>query len=164
MQFRTTNKIFSIFAFLISVSVYVITVQPTFSLWDCGEFVASAVSLGNPHPPGAPFFILIGKIFTLLPLSTDYGLRMNYLSAFSSAGTVALVYLISTKIITNWKENVNSISDLLIVCGSSFIGALSLAFSSTFWFNALESEVYGLGTFFNCSCSVFPDALVGISG
>ncbi|KAA0210364.1 DUF2723 domain-containing protein [Ignavibacteria bacterium CHB1] len=147
MQFRTTNKIFSIFAFLISVSVYVITVQPTFSLWDCGEFVASAVSLGNPHPPGAPFFILIGKIFTLLPLSTDYGLRMNYLSAFSSAGTVALVYLISTKIITNWKENVNSISDLLIVCGSSFIGALSLAFSSTFWFNALESEVYGLGTF-----------------
>lgn len=147
MEYKNLNRVLGLLVFLIATFVYVMTVQPTFSLWDCGEFIASAYTLGVPHPPGAPFFLLLGKLFTLIPLASDIGLRMNYLSVFASAGSVALLYLICTKVILDWRGTAESASDLLIICGSSFVGALALAFSDTFWFNALESEVYGLGTF-----------------
>lgn len=147
MDFKILNRVLALFVFLIATVVYVMTVQPTFSLWDCGEFIASAYTLGVPHPPGAPFYILMGKIFMMIPLASDFGLRMNYLSVFASAGSVALLYLVSTKVIRNWRETTDTAIDKLIICGSSVVGALALAFSDTFWYNALESEVYGFGTF-----------------
>ncbi len=123
------------------------TVQPTFSLWDCGEFIACAYTLSVPHPPGAPFFTLMGKIFTMFPTASDIGLRVNYLSVISSSLCVLCLYLISTKVIKNWRGIPKSTYDVLLICGSSAIGALSYAFSDSFWFNALEGEVYGMGTF-----------------
>jgi hypothetical protein len=152
MDFKLANKITAGFVFLLSAIVYIITVQPTFSFWDCGEFIACAYTVGVPHPPGAPFFILMGKIFTLVPSASDIGLRMNYLSVLSSAGSVILTYLISVIAIKNWRGFPKTTYDVIVICGASAIGALALAFSDTFWFNALETEVYGLGTFLVALC------------
>lgn len=152
MDFKLTNRITAGFVFLASAIVYLMTVQPTFSFWDCGEFIACAYTVGVPHPPGAPFFILMGKIFMMLPFASDLGLRMNYLSVFSSAGSVILLYLISVIAIKNWRGVPKTTFDTLVVCGGSAIGALALAFSDTFWFNAMETEVYGLGTFLVALC------------
>lgn len=147
MDFKLTNRIFAAFVFLFSTIVYVMTVQPTFSFWDCGEFIACAYTLSVPHPPGAPFFTLMGKIFTMFPSASDIGLRVNYLSVVSSSFCVLFLYLISTKVIKNWRGLPKTKFDVLLICGSSAIGALSYAFSDSFWFNALEGEVYGMGTF-----------------
>lgn len=146
MDFKLTNRIFAAFVFLFATIVYVMTVQPTFSFWDCGEFIACAYTLSVPHPPGAPFFTLMGKIFTMFPTAADIGLRVNYLSVISSSICVLCLYLISTKVIKNWRGIPKSTYDVLLICGSSAIGALSYAFSDSFWFNALEGEVYGMGT------------------
>lgn len=147
MDFKLTNRIFAAFVFLFATIIYVMTVQPTFSLWDCGEFIACAYTLSVPHPPGAPFFTLMGKIFTMLPTASDIGLRANYLSVISSSLCVLCLYLISTKVIKNWRGVPKTTFDILLICGSSAVGALSYAFSESFWFNALEGEVYGMGTF-----------------
>ncbi|MFC2092552.1 protein O-mannosyl-transferase family [Bacteroidota bacterium] len=147
MDFKLVNRITGLVVFLFASIVYVITVQPTLSFWDCGEFIASAYTLSVPHPPGAPFFMLVGRFFTLLPIAADIGLRMNYLSVFSSSLSVMLLYLISTKIIKNWRGYPKTTFDIILICGASAIGALAYAFSDTFWFNALETEVYGFGTF-----------------
>lgn len=147
MDFKLTNRIFAVFIFLFSTIVYVMTVQSTFSFWDCGEFIACAYTLSVPHPPGAPFFTLMGKIFTMFPVAADIGLRVNYLSVISSSLCVLLLYLISTKVIKNWRGVPKTTFDVLLICGSSAVGALSYAFSDSFWFNALEGEVYGMGTF-----------------
>ncbi len=152
MNFKLINRIFGLFVFLFALIIYVLTVQPTMSFWDCGEFIACAFTLSTPHPPGAPLHILVGKIFTMLPFSSDIGLRMNFLSVLSSALTVLLLYLVSVKVIKNWKGFPESISDILIICVSSAIGALSLGFADSFWFNALEAEVYGFGTFLVALC------------
>jgi hypothetical protein len=146
MDFKFVNRIAAAFVFLFATIIYFITVQPTFSFWDCGEFIVAAYTLSIPHPPGAPFFILVGKFFTMLPLAEDIGLRVNYLSAISSSITVMLLYLIITKIIKNWRGYPESTFNILLIVGASIVGALSYAFSETFWFSALEAEVYGLGT------------------
>lgn len=147
MDFKLTNRIFAVFVFLFATIVYVMTVQPTFSFWDCGEFIACAFTLSVPHPPGAPFFTLMGRIFTMFPTAADIGLRVNYLSVITSSLCVLFLYLISTKVIRNWRGTPKSAFDVLLICGASAIGALSYAFSESFWFNALEGEVYGMGTF-----------------
>lgn len=147
MDFKLTNRIFAFIVFMFTTIIYVMTVQPTFSLWDCGEFIACAYTLSVPHPPGAPFFTLMGKIFTFFPTASDIGLRVNYLSVISSSLCVLLLYLISTKVIRNWRGIPKTTFDVLLICGSSAVGALSYAFSESFWFNALEGEVYGMGTF-----------------
>ena len=132
--------------FAIALVVYYFSAERTGSLWDCGEFIACAFTLSVPHPPGAPFFTLMGKIFTMFPTASDIGLRVNYLSVISSSLCVLLLYLISVKVIKSWKGNPKSFTETLIICGASTVGALSYAFSDSFWFNALEGEVYGMGT------------------
>lgn len=147
MDFKLLNRIIGLFVFLFATVVYMITVQPTFSFWDCGEFIACAYTLSVPHPPGAPFFTLVGKIFSMFPTATDIGLRVNYLSVFSSSLCVLLLYLVTVMVIKNWRGAPKTIGDMLLVCGAAAVGALSYAFSESFWFNALETEVYAMGTF-----------------
>ncbi len=147
MDFKRINWITGGFVFLFSLVVYVLTVQPTMSFWDCGEFLACAFTLSTPHPPGAPLHILVGKIFTMLPTASDIGLRMNYLSVISAAFSVLLLYLVATKVIMNWRGRPASLKDMLIIAVPSAIGALSYAFADSFWFNAMEAEVYAFGTF-----------------
>ncbi len=120
----------------------------TVSFWDCGEFIATAYTLGVPHPPGSPLFLLAGRIFSMLPFSPDIAYRINISSALMSAVAVMLLYLIIVKVITHWRGEIKSNSDAIIAFGGALVGALAFAFSDSHWFNAVEAEVYALSTFF----------------
>ncbi len=126
-----------------ALAAYGRTVAPTVSFWDCGEFIAAAASLGIPHPPGAPLYVLIGRIFTLLPLGADVGHRVNLISVITSGFTGLVGYLIVLKLFELWSFGESRFWKYL---GASS-GALIMAFSSTFWSSAVEAEVYGLSMF-----------------
>lgn len=152
MNFKKLNNIIGWVLFAISSIVYLYTMQPTLSFWDCGEFVASAYTLSVPHPPGAPLWILLGKVATMLPIGSNPAVKMNALSAISSGFTVMFLYLIIVMVIRNWRSEIKNTWDAVIVYGSAAIGSLSYAFSDSFWFNATESEVYSLGTMLIALC------------
>ncbi len=133
---------------LISLVTYLMTVQPTVPFWDCGEFTAAAVQQQVPHPPGAPLFLMLGKLFHLLPFG-DPGWRVNLVSVVTSAITVWLLYLIAVRVIRSvFSEDVAERGNGILVYGSAFVGALTYTFSDTFWFNAVESEVYAASSLF----------------
>ncbi|MDZ7264649.1 MAG: DUF2723 domain-containing protein [candidate division KSB1 bacterium] len=134
--------------FIFSLIVYSLTIAPTTSFWDCGEFITCAYILGVPHPPGAPFYLLLGRIFSMIPWAADIGLRVNLISAIATALTVMLTYLIIVRLIKLWRGQIRSGSDRLIHYGSAIIGALAFAFSDSLWFNAVEAEVYAISMFF----------------
>lgn len=134
--------------FLISFGIYLDTIAPTTSFWDCGEFITCSYILGVPHPPGAPFYLILGRIFSMLPLAADIGLRVNIISALTTAITVMLTYLIIVRLIVLWRGKVKSFEDRLILYASGVIGALAFAFSDSVWFNAVEAEVYAISLFF----------------
>ncbi|MCK5759961.1 MAG: DUF2723 domain-containing protein, partial [Candidatus Delongbacteria bacterium] len=134
--------------FLISFIIYLITVAPTTSFWDCGEFITTSYIMGIPHPPGAPFYLMLGRIFSMIPIVGDIGLRVNLISVLASSFTVLLLFLTSVRLIKNWRGAPKDIYDYFIIHGSSVIGALTFAFTYTFWFNAVEAEVYALSMFF----------------
>jgi hypothetical protein len=93
---KSIHQITAAFVLLFTLVVYLLTVAPTVSFWDCGEFIACAYSLGVPHPPGTPLYILIGRLFTLLPIGADPAFPMNLISVLTSAAAVLFVYLIWT--------------------------------------------------------------------
>ena len=145
---RFYHRLFAWLTFLISFFVYFSTIAPTTSFWDCGEFITCSYVLGVPHPPGAPFYLLIGRLFSMIPWAADIGLRVNVISALTSALTVMLAYLIISKLISLWRGEAKNFEDYFIQIGGSFIGALAFAFSDSFWFNAVEAEVYAISMFF----------------
>jgi len=149
MNYKILNRIFAASVFTISLIVFLMTVQSTVSFWDCGEFIASSYLLQVPHPPGTPFFLIVGRILSMIPFAENIGLRVNMISVFSSAFTVMFLYLVAVKLIRNFKkeEPANLLESLTIFIPAA-IGALSLSFSDTFWFNAVEAEVYAFSTFF----------------
>ncbi|MCH8285456.1 DUF2723 domain-containing protein [candidate division KSB1 bacterium] len=139
------------FTFLLSLGVYLDTIAPTVSFWDCGEFIASSYILGVPHPPGAPFFLLLGRLFTFLPFPEDIGLKVNIISVIASALTILLLYLIIIQLVRSFRGRPENRFDKFIIYGAASIGALTYAFSDTFWFNAVEAEVYALSTLFTAA-------------
>ncbi|NWF50934.1 MAG: DUF2723 domain-containing protein [Ignavibacteriaceae bacterium] len=148
MNLKLLHRIFTAAVFLISLIVLFLTVQPSVSFWDCGEFIAASYYLQVPHPPGTPFFLLIGRIFSMIPFAENIGLRVNIISVLSSALAVTLLYLIAVKLINNYKGNKpGNISDAISTYFAAAIGALSFSFSDTFWFNGVEAEVYAFSTF-----------------
>ena len=142
------NKILASFVFLFSLIIYIITMAPTTSFWDCGEFIATSVIMGVPHPPGTPFYLLLGNFFSQLPTYSDIGARVNLISPIFSAFAVMFLYLIIVQLIEEWFGKAKSWPDYLITSGSALIGALTFAFTDSHWFNAVEAEVYSLSTFF----------------
>ncbi len=137
----------SLFVFLASLGIYLKTMAPTVSFWDCGEFIACAHILGIPHPPGSPLFILIGRIFALIPLFDQIAARVNLISVLTSALTVWLGYLLIVKLVSRWvKEDMGLWLRMGRYVGG-MVGSFFLAFSMTFWSNAVETEVYGLSMF-----------------
>jgi hypothetical protein len=142
------HRSFAAIALAVSLITYSLTVQPTVPFWDCGEFSAAAAWQQVPHPPGAPFFLAVGRLFhLLLPIggqpAWDTGIRINFVSVVASALTVWLLYLTIVKVIVHFRQrNIESAADALAVCGAALVGALALNFSDTFWFNGVESEVY----------------------
>lgn len=148
MNLRLVHKIFAAVVFLISLIVFYLTVQPSVSFWDCGEFIAAAFYLQVPHPPGTPFFLLVGNILSQLPLGENIGFRVNLLSVFSSALSALLLYLVAVKLINNYKgRKPENLLEVIITSVSAAIGALAFSFSDTFWFNGVEAEVYAFSTF-----------------
>ncbi len=148
MNFNLWHRVSAAAVFLFSTIVFLMTVAPTISFWDAGEFITSAVTMGVPHPPGAPFYQLIGRMLSLIPFSEDLGFRVNLMSTFSSSLTVLFVYLVSMRLLREWKgEPKTPVAGLTMIL-SAATGALILSFSDTFWFNASEAEVYGIGMFF----------------
>ena len=146
-QFKI-NTIIGGITFLISFILYLMTMAPTTSFWDCGEFIATAVIMGVPHPPGTPLFLLLGNFFSQVPIFEDIGARVNLISVIASAFSVMFTYLISVQLIEEWRGKTISITNQIINYGSSFIGAMTFAVTDSHWFNAVEAEVYSLSTFF----------------
>ena len=142
------NRIIAGIIFLVSFLVYYDTMAPTVSFWDCGEFIATAHTLGVPHPPGSPLFLIIGRVFSMIPFSPDIAFRVNLISVFVSALAVMLLYLIIVKIVAHWRGGIKENSDVIIAFGGALVGALTFAFTDSHWFNAVEAEVYSMSTFF----------------
>ncbi len=134
--------------FVIALIMYVASMAPTTSFWDCGEFIACSYSLGVPHPPGAPFFLMLGRVFSMLPFHSDIGFRVNFISVLVSALTVMFTYLTIVRLVRNWRGKEESVTDQVVLYGSGVVGALGFAFSHSFWFNAVEAEVYAISMFF----------------
>ncbi|MBN1154214.1 DUF2723 domain-containing protein [candidate division KSB1 bacterium] len=145
---KKTNRIIAFFVFLVSFLVYFRTIAPTTSFWDCGEFITCSYILGIPHPPGAPLYLLLGRVFSLLPWAVDIGLRVNLISSVVTALSVMFTYLITVLLIRFWRGGPRSTSDKLIIYCSGIVSAFALAFSDSVWFNAVEAEVYAISLFF----------------
>ncbi|NIR51402.1 DUF2723 domain-containing protein [candidate division KSB1 bacterium] len=148
MEHKRLDRIIAFIIFLVGLIVYGKTVAPTTSFWDCGEFIACSHTLGVPHPPGAPLYILIGRIFTMLPIFDDIGLRVNIISVIVSAFTIMFTYLVIVRLVRQWRGTPETIEQKIIVYTGGVIGALAFAFSDSFWFNAVEAEVYAVSMFF----------------
>jgi hypothetical protein len=144
-DFDKTNASIAFGLFLVSFIVYALTVQRSFSFWDCGEFIATSYILGIPHPPGTPLYILLGRIMSIIPFVEDISYRINYLSVITSAFTAMISYLITVKIVSYFfkKGNDNSYGKLISYIGG-IAGGLFVAFGRTNWANSVEAEVYGL--------------------
>ena len=142
------NRLIAAIIFLITFVIYFDTMAPTVSYWDCGEFIAVSHTLGVPHPPGSPLFLLLGRIFSMIPLNEDIAFRVNIISPIVSALAVMLLYLTIVKIVTHWRGKIENLTDVLIVFGGASVGALTFAFTDSHWFNAVEAEVYAFSTFF----------------
>ena len=142
------NRIIAGIVFLVSFLVYYDTMAPTVSFWDCGEFIATSHTLGVPHPPGSPLFLIIGRVFSMIPFSPDIAFRVNLISVLVSAFAVMLLYLIIVKVIAHWRGGIKENSDVIIAFGGALVGTLTFAFTDSHWFNAVEAEVYSMSTFF----------------
>ncbi|HTY39465.1 MAG TPA: DUF2723 domain-containing protein, partial [Bacteroidota bacterium] len=148
MSHKKLNRAVAAGVFLISLTVYVSTISPTVTLWDVGEFCAAAFSLQVPHPPGAPLFLLLARLASIIPATSDIAMRMHLLSALASALTCTLLYLLSVRFMISWRGTPEVFTDKIFVHGSAVLGSFSLAFSPTFWSSAIEAEVYGMGMLF----------------
>ncbi|MBN1154213.1 DUF2723 domain-containing protein [candidate division KSB1 bacterium] len=145
---KNINRIIAFVVFLASTFVYLRTIAPTTSFWDCGEFIACSYILGVPHPPGAPFYLLLGRIFSMIPFASDIGLRVNVISALTTGLTIMLLYLIIIRLITIFRGSAQTLNEKIVLYASGVLGAMFFAFSDTVWFNAVEAEVYAISLFF----------------
>ncbi len=147
MSIKNIHKIIGGIVFLISAFVLFSTVQPSVSFWDPGEISAASYSLMVPHPPGGPFWLLIGRIFSMIPFAHNIGFRINTVSVLSAAFSILFLYLIAVKLIESYRgKDYKNNFDALVTYLSASIGALAFAFSDTFWFNAVESNYFSLST------------------
>ena len=152
MNFRKLNDLVGWAVFLIAAAVYVLTVEPTASFWDCGEFIAASYKLQVPHPPGAPLFLLIGRIFSLFASDvTKVAYMINLISVFSSAFTILFLFWSITFLVRKLMglEQIEpSKSQAITILGAALVGSLAYTFSDSFWFSAVEAEVYAISSFF----------------
>lgn len=154
MELRKFNRINNIMAsvvLLIASFTYLATIEPTASFWDCGEFIASSYKLEVGHPPGNPVFQLIARFFTLFGGPEDAAMLVNVMSAMCSAFTIFFLYLtivhLGRRIVEKTRGSMGK-SSAIAVLGAGVTGALAYTFSDTFWFSAVEAEVYAMSSLF----------------
>ena len=144
------HRIGAVLALVISAVTYLLTIEPTASFWDCGEFIASSYKLEVGHPPGNPMFQLIARIFTIFGDNMHAAVLINAMSALCSALTIFFLYLTIAwflrRIVRPEADGSYSAVSAVIICGSSLVGALAYCFSDTFWFSAVEGEVYAMSS------------------
>lgn len=151
-NFKIYNRTLGWITFLIALVVYLMTIEPTTSLWDCGEFIASAFKLEVGHPPGAPLHMIMARVASLFAGSNveNAAKMINALSAFASAFTIMFLFWtithLAVKIFNRDKEITNG--NMIAILASGLVGALAYTFSDTFWFSAVEGEVYGTSSLF----------------
>ena len=160
-KFNLWNRIAAAAAFVVSAFTYLSTIEPTASFWDCGEFIASSYKLEVGHPPGNPTFQLIARIFTLFGDNMHAAVLVNAMSALCSALTILFLYLtivwLAKRMVTrspmlsaagNSEANGRSLpaGKAIAVIASGLVGSLAYCFSDTFWFSAVEGEVYAMSS------------------
>lgn len=156
-HYKRINNLIGWVVFAVASFVYITTSEPTVSLWDCGEYIATAVTLQVGHPPGAPTFQLLGRIFSLFAGGdvTLYARAVNIMSALMSGFTILFLFwsitLLAKKFIARDAEMTRS--QMLAIFGSGIVGAMAYTFSDSFWFSAVEGEVYASSSF--CTAIAF---------
>ncbi len=166
MDYKKLNNYIGWAVFLIATLVYVLTLEGTTSLWDCGEYITTAYKLEVGHPPGAPLFMMLGRLFTVFASPDSAAYMVNLMSALSSSFTILFLFwsitMIAKRIILSPNDNLFSKADTTdkerrislstgekwAVLGSGIIGALAYTFTDSFWFSAVEGEVYAMSSFF----------------
>ena len=147
-QFKLWNTVCGWVVFAIAAATYLLTMEPTASFWDCGEFISSAWKLDVGHPPGAPFFMLMGHFFSLFASDTSHvAMCVNALSALASAFTILFLFWTITALAKKLVQPENLWKGIGIL-GAGAVGALAYTFSDTFWFSAVEGEVYASSSLF----------------
>ncbi len=144
------------FVFLSTLAVYTLTVTPSIPFWDSGEYIATSYILGIPHPPGTPLYVLIGRLFSMLPFGNVH-LAVNWLSAFSSALAVLFTFLVTVRFVRLAQarahlQDERTVSDEVIAWAAGATAAFFMAFSNTFWLSAVEAEVYALSSMVQIAC------------
>lgn len=151
--YKVANNVLGWVSFLIAALVYGLTMEPTASFWDCGEFITTAFKLEVGHPPGAPFFMILGRFFSLFAGGNleKVPVMMNLISVLASAFTIMFLFWtithIARKLILSDEANY-TVHNVVSVLAAGFIGALAYTFSDTFWFSAVEAEVYATSSLF----------------
>jgi hypothetical protein len=148
MNFRVWNLRLGWFAFAISLLSYLLTVEPTASYWDCSEYIATAAKLQVGHPPGAPFFQMVGAVFAILAPNVEYiALSVNMMSVLASSFTVLFLFWTITGIARRLvREQADDNNTQILVLIAGLVGALGFTYTDSFWFNAVEAEVYAMAT------------------
>jgi hypothetical protein len=150
-SFQYWNNLTGWFTFLLASAVYILTIEPTASLWDCGEFIATAYKLEVMHPPGAPFFMILGRFFSIFASSPEMASKMiNTMSALASSFTILFLFWTITHMAKKLVPDAENPSraNLVAILGAGFVGAMAYTFTDSFWFSAVEGEVYGTSSLF----------------
>ncbi len=150
-NYKKINIIAGWIVFVISAAVYILTIEPTASFWDCGEFIATSLKLEVGHPPGAPLFMIMGRLFTMLAGNTEsIPVMVNIMSALASAFTILFLFWtishLARKIVVG--KNEMTTGNIVAIIGAAAVGSLAYTFSDSFWFSAVEGEVYASSSFF----------------
>ena len=151
-QYRTVNNLVGWITFIIAATVYCMTIEPTASFWDCPEFITTGYKLEVGHPPGAPFFMLVANLFSQFASDPSTVAKMvNYMSALMSGACILFLFWSIThlvrKLVATDENNITK-GQLITIMGSGLVGALAYTFSDTFWFSAVEGEVYAFSSLF----------------
>ncbi|HEY4652838.1 MAG TPA: DUF2723 domain-containing protein [Pontibacter sp.] len=151
-DYRKINNLVGWVVFLIATAVYVLTLEPTASFWDAGEFIACSYKLLVPHPPGAPFYLLVGRMFSMFAGDpSQVAWWVNLLSALCSSFTVLFLFwtitIFAKKLLIKEGEEPTA-GNIMLVMGAGAVGALAYTFSDSAWFSAVEAEVYAMSSFF----------------
>jgi hypothetical protein len=158
MNYNKINNIFGWAAGIIASITYILTLEPSTSFWDCGEFIACIYRLQVAHQPGAPLFTMIGKVFSLLSLGNNMKVAYftNMASALASGATILFLFwtitALAKKLVVKAGEEITQ-TNIIQIIGAGLVGALAYTWSDTFWFSAVESEVYAQSSL--CTAVVF---------
>jgi hypothetical protein len=147
-EYKFVNKLTGWVVFLVSAIVYLMTIEPTTSFWDCGEFITTSFKLEVGHPPGAPVFMVFGRFFTLFGGPENAAKMVNIMSALASAFTILFLFWTITHLAFKLVTNAQKVSkgNIVSIMAAGVVGSLAYTFSDTFWFSAVEGEVYAFSS------------------